>query len=119
MGEVRERCYLGLRINSNLKENFYQFCKKRGIKPSLAVRFFVKRLVESGKIPFSLDNEIGKAYNDADDKSVRISLYLTAEERCQFSDACDKYGLPMSIVVRGFMAYCVDNNCFPYDNFLG
>ena len=103
--------YFGLRINKELKEAFYEVCKSKGLTAGKAVKLFVREFSKSGKIPFSL---VGNR-TFPDDNLVRISIHMDADTRSAFSVACEEYGLPMSIVVRGFMDYCVQHNSFPFD----
>ena len=103
--------YFSLRINPKLKEDFYKFCKDKGFTAGRAVKLFAKQFVKSGKIPFSLDGN--RTYTD--NNVARLSIHMDAETRKEFAAACEEYGLPMSIVVRGFMDYCVTNNSFPYE----
>lgn len=102
--------YFSLRLNSQLKEDFYKFCKSKGFTAGKAIKLFAKQFSESGKIPFSLD--ANRSYTD--DNLIRISIHMDAETRKRFSTSCDEYDIPMSIIVHGFMDYCVTNNHFPY-----
>lgn len=103
--------YFSLRVNSKLKEDFYAYCKSKGFTAGKAIKLLARQFAKSGKIPFSLDGN----RNYPDDNLIRISIHMDAETRQPFAAACEEYGLPMSIVVRGFMDYCVTNDCFPYE----
>lgn len=103
--------YFSLRVNKLLKEDFYKHCKNKGFTAGKAVKLLAKQFSKNGTIPFSLDGN--RKY--ADDDMIRISIHMDSETREHFAAACEEYGLPMSIVVRGFMDYCVSNDCFPYD----
>lgn len=103
--------YFSLRVNSKLKEDFYAYCKSKGFTAGKAIKLLARQFAKSGKIPFSLDRN----RNYPDDNLIRISIHMDAETRQHFAAACEEYGLPMSIVVRGFMDYCVTNDCFPYE----
>lgn len=102
--------YFSLRVNPELKEDFYKYCKSKGFTAGKAIKLFAKQFSKSGKIPFSLDGN--RSYTD--DNLIRISIHMDAETRQRFCASCYEYGIPMSIVVRGFMDYCVTNNRFPY-----
>lgn len=99
-----------VRVNPELKKDFFDCCKKKGLTGATAINFFVKRFIESGNLPFALDSDRGYA----EDRTLRMAVRMDDETREKFSAACDRYGLPMSIVVRGYMDYCVTNNRFPY-----
>ena len=109
------RDYFSLRVNAQLKEDFYTFCKSKGFTAGKAVKLLAKQFSKRGTLPFSLDSD--RAYDEENllRNGTRISIHMDGETRRDFSNACEEYGLPMSIVVRGFMDYCVSNNCFPYD----
>jgi len=103
---------LSLRINKQLKEDFYSFCKRKGFTAGKAVTLLAKQFSKSGEIPFSLDVDGNRRYSDGN--FIRVSIFLEAATREQFAAACEEYGLPMSIVVRSYMDYCVTNDSFPY-----
>lgn len=103
--------YFSLRVNPKLKEDFYDFCKSKGFTAGKAIKLLARQFAKSGKLPFSLDGN----RNYADENLTRVSIHMDAETRQHFAAACDDYGLPMSIVVRGFMDYCVTHDCFPYE----
>lgn len=108
---MKGRDYFSLRVNPQLKEDFYNFCKSKGFTAGKAVKLLAKQFAKSGTLPFSLGSD--RAY--VEENSARISIHMDDETRRDFSNACEEYGLPMSIIVRGFMDYCVSNNSFPYD----
>lgn len=102
--------YFSLRLNKQLKEDFYKFCKNKGFTAGKAIKLFAIQFSKNGTLPFSLDAD--RSYTD--DNLVRISIHMDANTREHFSTSCDEYGIPMSVIVRGFMDYCITNNCFPY-----
>lgn len=101
--------YLSLRMNKDLKDDFYGFCKSKGFTAGRALKYFSHQFVKAKKLPFSIDEET----KYPEDNFVRCTIYLDHATKQAFSDACDEYGLPMSIVVRAYMNYCVVNNAFP------
>jgi len=107
---VSDSVYLSIRINSELKTRFNLFCESKGIKPSLAVRHYIKRFVGGG-IPM----KFGEAKTVYAGCTVKVGVRMTAEMREAFSDACDVYGMPMSIFIRDFMKTCVESGEFPFD----
>ena len=104
--------YFSLRVNPNLKEDFYGYCKRKGFTAGKAIKLLARQFAKTGKIPFSLDGN----RNYPDENLTRVSIHMDAETRKNFAAACEEYGVPMSIVVRGFMDYCVTNDCFPYSD---
>ena len=104
--------YLSLRIGSKLKEDFQKFCKSRGLSISKAIKIFAYYCLENGVTPYN----IAKTNNfKEDDNLIRISISMDSELRKKFSDACNKYDLPMSLFLRDFMNECVVKNTFPFD----
>lgn len=103
--------YFSLRVNPKLKDDFYKYVKSRGFTAGKAIKLFARQFAKNGKIPFSLDSS--RSYPD--DDLTRVSIHMDAETRQCFSEACEEYGLPMSIIIRGLMDYCVTNNSFPYE----
>ena len=104
--------YLSLRIDSNLKDNFHKFCKSKGLSISKAVKIFAHYCLENGVTPYNI-SETDKC-NDSGNL-IRISISMDGELRKKFSDACNKYNLPMSVFLRDFMNECVIKNKFPFD----
>lgn len=104
--------FFSLRVNLQLKEAFYDFCKSKGFTAGKAVKLFARQFAVSGVLPWGLDAD--RTYPD--DNTTRISIHMDAETREMFANACKNYNdIAMSVVVRGFMDYCVTNNRFPYD----
>jgi hypothetical protein len=103
--------YFGLRINKELKESFYEVCKSKGLTAGKAIKLFAREFSKSEKMPFSLIAD--RTFTD--NNLVRISIHMDALTRQKFSNVCEDYGLPMSVVVRGFMDYCVQKNDLPFD----
>jgi len=104
--------YLSLRIGSRLKEDFQKFCKSKGLSISKAVKIFAYYCLENGVTPYNIAKT---DKSDIDDNLIRISISMDIELRKKFSDACNKYDLPMSVFLRDFMNECVVKNKFPFD----
>lgn len=107
--DVNMADYLSLRVNPDLKEDFYKFCRSKGLTAGKVIKFFAKQFTKTGIIPFSLDED--RSYTD--EGLVRISIHMDDDTRQGFATACSEYGLPMSVIVRGYMDFCVRNNHFP------
>lgn len=103
--------YLALRVNIKLKEAFFLFCKKKGLSVSIVITMFVQHFIKNG-LPFSL-LELDDNMEFTEGKTTRISLCLDNDIRKDFSAACVVLGIPMSVIIRSFMFYCVSNNAFP------
>ena len=103
--------YLSVRLNKGLKKDFYAFCKKKGISVGTVIKLLAKFIVENGKPPFSVMAD--RSYPD--DNTIVIAIRMGAQAKEKFSAACEDFGVPMSIIVRGFMDYCVTNNSIPFD----
>lgn len=105
--------YFALRVNPELKEQFYALCKSKGFTAGKAVKLFARQFAQSGRLPFSMDMD----RSFPNDNSARVSIHMDEDTRQLFSEACKEYGgLSMSLVMRGFMDFCVTNNCFPYSD---
>ena len=106
--------YLSLRVNAELKDEFYSYCKERGFTMGNAIKLFVYQFAKNGELPFSLSRPLSEEFLSENTK--RISIYMDGSTKKKFLRSCKKYGVPMSIILRAFMDYCVKNQCFPYDN---
>lgn len=111
MSNTAKREYFSLRVNKELKEAFYDFCKRKGLAAGPVIKMFIRRFIKDTEIPFSLysDSQFPESHLD------RLNIGMDTEMRAAFSDACESIDEDMSVVVRGFMNYCVNNNCYPYD----
>ena len=116
MDKMNKRVYFPLKISPTQKEKFYNFCSDNGFDVGEVVRAFAAEFVSShekkdNKLPFSIDgnNKYG------DEAPLRISICVNSEIKEQFRTICKKnYGLPVSVVLRGFMEYCIVKGKFPY-----
>jgi len=104
--------YFSLRINPQLKKDFDNYCKSKGFTAGKAIKLLAKQMSKSGIIPFSLD--VSRSYPD--ENLIRTSIRMNAETRQHLATGCEECGVPMSIVIRSFMDYCVTHDYFPYDN---
>lgn len=103
--------YLSLRVNAQLKDDFYNLCKREGTMAGRVIKLFAKQFSENCNMQFSPTGD--RSYSD--DDQIRISVFIEAENRQRFSAACEEYGLPMSSIVRSFMDDCVTNNRLPFN----
>lgn len=103
--------YLSLRLNKKLKEDFYAFCKKKGIPVGTLIKLLAKEVIQNGKAPFSVMGD----RNYPDENLTVISIRMDPQTKENFSAACEEFGLPMSIVIRAFMDYCITNNSIPFE----
>lgn len=103
--------YLSLRLNDRLKEDFYAFCKKKRIPVGMLIKLLAKEIIEKGEPPFSVMAD----KNYPDDNLIVISIRIDPQTKENFSAACDKFGLPMSVIIRAFMDYCITNNSIPFE----
>lgn len=101
--------YFSLRVSESLKDSFDDFCRRKGVTASMAVKLYVMRFISDGA-----PVRFGQAEIMCQGRSLRISLRLDASVRKEFSEACRKYGLPMSQFVRDYMKNCVVNGDFPF-----
>lgn len=104
--------YLSIRIEPQLKDDFYTFCKKSGISVSAAINQLAVKSVEKAAIPFVIkvvDYDIKREGN-----LKRISIRMKLELRQGFSEVCSKNGIPMSTVIKMFMMQCVEKGMFPF-----
>lgn len=109
--------YFALRVSPRLKDDFYAFCKRKGLSAGTAVKMFVKSFLSVGadKLGWSLLNNDSVVYGEGDNPA-RVSILMDAELRMAFSDACAEIGVPMSVVVRSFMFFVVKNDSFPFQD---
>ena len=95
--------YFQIRVNKKLKEGFDALCKIKGLTPSAAIRLFAKNLVNSGKLSYDFDSD--RNFNDTND--VRVSFRMESGMRESFAASSEKFGVPMSVLIRGYMDACV------------
>lgn len=106
--------YFSLRVNKELKDDFYKTCKKRGYSVSRAMRmFFVQYIKDDGKPPY--EDMLNRIRQYPDDEYDRIGIRIDADIRTQFAAVCkENGGWLMSNVVRAFMDYCASYDCLPF-----
>lgn len=106
--------YLGIRISTELYEDFKKYCKSREISIAFAVELLVDECIKNKNLPFLMGahDDVLK-YNGTES---RKSIYLERSKRELFQEVCEKnIYLKMSNVVKAFMVYCVINNpMLPY-----
>ena len=98
-----------LRVNAKLRADFYAFCKNKGFSAGGAVKLFIKQLINSGEIPFSLREE--SRYDG--ERLDRMSVNMDEETRIAFIQTCGEIGVNRSDIIRRFMEYCVAHDAFP------
>jgi antitoxin component of RelBE/YafQ-DinJ toxin-antitoxin module len=103
--------YFSLRLSKELKEAFDKFCRKKGISASKAVNLYANRFIRDGASPYPF----GQVDMDESTDYVIVGLRMLVEVRQAFAEVCNKYGMPMSIFVRGFMQECVTRGEFPFN----
>ena len=102
---------MNIRINKNLKEEFYQCCKRKGFTASKVVKIFINQYVSTGKIPF----ELGKNKKHVDENLIRIDIAVDSNLALKFSQACEVYHhVNRSEMIRAFMDYCVASDSLPF-----
>jgi len=101
---------LTLRVNADLKTHFEQFCARKGVTISLAVRLYVYHFVQGGKLP-----RFGQANTCFSGNSAKIGLRIDGKLYNDFSVICKKYQMPLSLFIRDYMRDCIENNDFPFD----
>lgn len=101
--------FLSLRVNPELKGDFYNFCRRKGLTAGKAVNLLARQFARDGELPFPIDAD--RKYPD--ENLTPISLRMDGETRQLFAEACERFGLPMSTVVRGFMDFCTTTDRLP------
>jgi addiction module RelB/DinJ family antitoxin len=95
--------YFQIRVNEELKNKFDALCKKKGLKTSMAIRIFVKNFIKSGNLAYDFNSD--RNFNESN--SVRVSFRMESGMRELFAVSSEKIGLPMSVLIRGYMDACV------------
>ena len=83
-----ESTTLNIRVNSNDKKNFEQFCNNVGMNVSTAVNMFIKAVLREQKLPFevppnSFDNQIYQSLKEAEHELEQNSQRYTIDEVAQ------------------------------------
>lgn len=83
-----ESTTLNIRVNSNDKKNFEQFCNNVGMNVSTAVNMFIKAVLREQKLPFevrsnSFDNQIYQSLKEAEHELEQNSQRYTIDEVSQ------------------------------------
>lgn len=101
---------ISLRLSKELKKEFNIYCKERGLTVSTATKIFVKNFINSSfkYNQLIIDSKYHILKND-----THINIYIDKQTKKDFYKYCHTYGLPISIVLRNFMNYCIMNNEFP------
>ena len=104
--------YISIRIEPQLKTDFYNFCRKSGISVSAAINQLAVKSLEKSSIPFVVkvvDYDLNRVGN-----FQRITVRMKLELRKGFSELCSKNGIPMSMVIKMFMMQCIEKGMFPF-----
>lgn len=80
-----ESITLNVRVNSNDKKEFENFCNSVGMNVSTAVNMFIKTVIRDQKLPFdirnySIDNKIYNFIKEAEDEMYNTSKRYTKED---------------------------------------
>lgn len=83
-----ESTTLNIRVNSNDKKDFEQFCNNVGMNVSTAVNMFIKAVLREQKLPFevrsnSFDNQIYQSLKEAEHELEQNSQRYTIDEVAQ------------------------------------
>lgn len=83
-----ESTTLNIRVNSNDKKNFEQFCNNVGMNVSTAVNMFIKAVLREQKLPFEVrsnpfDNQIYQSLKEAEHELEQNSQRYTIDEVSQ------------------------------------
>lgn len=103
--------YLSIRVPEDLKQDFWAFCAKLNIKPTMAVNLLIGRCLMDGNLPY----EIAEPERGASGDSVLVSFRVTPEKKERFSSFCnDVLCASMSMVIKCFMVQCVRQGKIPF-----
>lgn len=122
MGVTNKRTeYLSMRINGELKREFWDFCDNLHTNASALVAMLARKCVREESIPFEvISPEIdfgmrygtrGKGGGNADE---RVSFRMDNNLRLRFSAVCEEHYVSMSVVVRAFMVQCIEKGRLPF-----
>lgn len=103
--------YLSLRVDVELKEKFYAFCKGIGMNASGAINLLVVKCIKEERIPFKIENCPNTMISQS---SVRISIRMAQETREKFSRICKELGISMSMIIKMYMIKCINTNAIPF-----
>lgn len=80
-----ETSILNVRVDTNDKKSFEQFCNEVGMNVSTAVNMFIKAVLRENKLPFEIkttisDKEICEKLKEADEEIKNNSKRYTSDE---------------------------------------
>ena len=83
--DTMETSILNVRVDTNDKKNFEQFCNNVGMNVSTAVNMFIKAVLRENKLPFEIktaisDKEICEKLKEADEEIKNNSKRYTSDE---------------------------------------
>ena len=98
------------RVNNNLKKEFSDFCKRRGISTSRAFRLFILKFLKGSVKP-----QISTANLLYSGKSSSMGFRISADTYAEFDQKCRILHIPVSGVFCNFMLNCIEQKDFPFD----
>lgn len=125
IAERKNDSKLTVACNAELRQSFKQFCKVRGLsvghvlsmlasfasKPENASH--VHRFIYVESEPAIYESTIIDEKTNTKKRSM-MSASLTDTARKALYDVCEEFQIPMSVLVRKFMIYCVQHNDVPF-----
>lgn len=103
---------ISIRINENLKDEFYSLCTKRGVKPTSVISRYCRYVVKNKKEPKAdMYNRVLKYVND---NQTVMTIKIDEELAINFETTCKNLSQTMSSAIRFFMDWCCSYETFPF-----
>ena len=100
-----------IRVNENLKDDFYSLCTKRGVKPTNVISRYCRYVVKNKKEPMvDMYNRVLKYVND---NQTRMTIKIDEELAINFETICKDLSQTMSSAIRFFMDWCCSYENLP------
>ena len=98
------------RVNKNLKNEFFDFCKRRGISTSCVLRLFVLKFLDGSVKPQISTSNI--LYTG---KNASMGFRVSADTYTKYVEKCRKLHVTVAGVFSNFMLNCIEQKQFPFD----
>lgn len=117
-GKVYHYHALTLRIPRNIKEAFWDVCKKNNTTPTIAINGLMRecsKCTDKGNAPFRVEithssSKISKILKSKENRLITVAFSTSLLAKEQFSKFCaTTMRIPVSTMVKIFMLQCIES----------
>ena len=89
-----------VKIDSGMKNNFFEICKHVGINESTSINKFISRSIEMGSFDIDITNydKISTVKTD-----TRLIFRIAKDRKLKFKELCEENGISASAAIKLFM----------------